>query len=97
MGKVSSFDDMVNRDKRWRGKNGEPEHDLENPLAASHQALIYVNPEGPYASGDPLASARDILATPPGFPLSWVRASPSRSGAGRIRRAAPFGQTGEVS
>ncbi|AWN34728.1 catalase/peroxidase HPI [Methylobacterium radiodurans] len=63
MGTVSSFDDMVNRDKRWRGKNGEAEYDLENPLAASHQALIYVNPEGPYASGDPLASARDIRIT----------------------------------
>ena len=55
MGTVSSFDDMVNRDKRWRGKNGDADYDLENPLAASHQALIYVNPEGPYASGDPLA------------------------------------------
>ena len=29
-------------------------------LAATHQALIYVNPEGPYANGDPLGSARDI-------------------------------------
>nr|WP_137827353.1 catalase/peroxidase HPI [Methylobacterium sp. L1A1] len=60
---VASFDDMVNRDKRWRGKNGDPDYDLENPLAASHQALIYVNPEGPYASGDPAASARDIRIT----------------------------------
>ena len=60
---VSSFDDMVTRDKRWRGTNGEAEYDLENPLAASHQALIYVNPEGPYASGDPMGSARDIRVT----------------------------------
>ena len=44
MATVSSFDDMVNRDKRWRAKNGDAEYDLENPLAASHQALIYVNP-----------------------------------------------------
>ena len=63
MREVSSFDEMVNRDKRWRGKNGDAEYDLENPLAASHQALIYVNPEGPYASGDPQASARDIRIT----------------------------------
>ena len=60
---VDSFDSMVNRDKRWRGKNGDANYDLENPLAASHQALIYVNPEGPYASGDPMGSARDIRIT----------------------------------
>jgi catalase-peroxidase len=57
---VSSFDSMVTRDKRWRGKNGDADYDLENPLAATHQALIYVNPEGPYANGDPMGSARDI-------------------------------------
>ena len=51
------------RDKRWRGKNGDADYDLENPLAASHQALIYVNPEGPYANGDPMGSARDIRIT----------------------------------
>ncbi len=54
---------MVTRDKRWRGQNGDPDYDLENPLAASHQALIYVNPEGPYANGDPIGSARDIRIT----------------------------------
>ncbi|MCA8829870.1 catalase/peroxidase HPI [Hymenobacter pini] len=53
-------DKMVNRDKRWRGRNGDADYDLENPLAASHQALIYVNPEGPYADGDIMGSARDI-------------------------------------
>jgi len=57
---VSSFDSMVTRDKRWRGKNGDADYDLENPLGATHQALIYVNPEGPYANGDALGSARDI-------------------------------------
>lgn len=57
---VSSYDSMVMRDKRWRGKNGDADYDLENPLAATHQALIYVNPEGPYANGDPMGSARDI-------------------------------------
>jgi len=57
---VTSFDSMVTRDKRWRGQNGDADYDLENPLAATHQALIYVNPEGPYANGDPIGSARDI-------------------------------------
>ncbi len=60
---VTSFDSMVTRDKRWRGRNGDADYDLENPLAASHQALIYVNPEGPYANGDPMGSARDIRTT----------------------------------
>ena len=60
---VSSFDEMVMRDKRWQGKNGDADYDLENPLGASHQALIYVNPEGPYANGDPMGSARDIRTT----------------------------------
>ena len=60
---IPSFDSMVNRDKRWSGKNGDADYDLENPLAASHQALIYVNPEGPYANGDPMGSARDIRIT----------------------------------
>nr|WP_181374843.1 catalase/peroxidase HPI [Polaromonas sp. H6N]AWD72224.1 catalase-peroxidase [Polaromonas sp. H6N] len=61
--KVNSSDSMVTRDKRWRGQNGDANYDLENPLAASHQALIYVNPEGPYSSGDPMGSARDIRTT----------------------------------
>ena len=60
---VNSSDSMVTRDKRWRGKNGDADYDLENPLAASHQALIYVNPEGPYSNGDPMGSARDIRIT----------------------------------
>ena len=58
--KKNSPDAMVNRDKRWRGRNGDADYDLENPLAATHQALIYVNPEGPYANGDPMGAARDI-------------------------------------
>ena len=62
-GKVESFDSMVTRDKRWRGRNGDADYDLENPLGASHQALIYVNPEGPYANGDPQGSAHDIRVT----------------------------------
>ncbi|MDH3213282.1 MAG: catalase/peroxidase HPI [Myxococcales bacterium] len=33
---------------------------LENPLAATQMGLIYVNPEGPGGSGDPLAAAKQI-------------------------------------
>ena len=33
---------------------------LENPLAAVQMGLIYVNPEGPNANGDPLAAAADM-------------------------------------
>ncbi|MEL7142387.1 MAG: catalase/peroxidase [Cyanobacteria bacterium J06631_9] len=56
-------DEMVTRGIRWEGKPTEDYYDLENPLAASHQALIYVNPEGPNGEGDPQASARDIRET----------------------------------
>ena len=37
--------------------------DLDNPLAAVQMGLIYVNPEGPDANPDPLASAFDIRDT----------------------------------
>ncbi len=36
---------------------------LENPLAAVQMGLIYVNPEGPNGSPDPVAAARDIRET----------------------------------
>ncbi len=58
-----SFDDMVMRDGRWTGEPGSADYELEQPLAASHQSLIYVNPEGPNANGDPAASAVDIRIT----------------------------------
>ena len=45
-------------DKRFSG-----DRDLDQPLAATHMGLIYVNPEGPNASGDYLAAAKDIRAT----------------------------------
>ena len=60
---VTSYDSMVMRDKRWRGRNGDADYDLENPLAASHSSIIYVNPEGPYSNGDPMGSAHDIRIT----------------------------------
>ncbi|MDA8870845.1 catalase/peroxidase HPI [Rhizobiaceae bacterium] len=54
---------MVNNDLRWDGAVDEPHYELENPLAASHSSLIYVNPEGPNGNGNPLHSARDIRET----------------------------------
>ncbi len=45
-------------DKRFTG-----DRDLDQPLAATHMGLIYVNPEGPDANGDPVAAAKDIRAT----------------------------------
>jgi catalase-peroxidase len=37
--------------------------DLEQPLAAAHMGLIYVNPEGPDGNPDPVAAAKDIRYT----------------------------------
>ena len=45
-------------DKRFTG-----DRDLDQPLAATHMGLIYVNPQGPDARGDYLAAAKDIRAT----------------------------------
>jgi catalase-peroxidase len=45
-------------DQRFHG-----ERELDHNLAATHMGLIYVNPEGPNASGDYLAAAHDIRAT----------------------------------
>jgi catalase-peroxidase len=36
---------------------------LEVPLAAAHMGLIYVNPEGPDGTPDPIAAAKDIRVT----------------------------------
>ena len=45
-------------DRRFAG-----ERELLAPFGATHMGLIYVNPEGPDASGDYLAAASDIRAT----------------------------------
>ncbi|WP_275760215.1 catalase/peroxidase HPI [Ralstonia pseudosolanacearum] len=45
-------------DKRFHG-----DRELGGNLAATHMGLIYVNPEGPNASGDYMAAAKDIRAT----------------------------------
>jgi catalase-peroxidase len=48
----------LNDDMRFTG-----DRDLVAPFGATHMGLIYVNPEGPNASGDYLAAAKDIRAT----------------------------------
>ncbi len=63
VGKLGHPEEMVNRGLRWDGAVEEDHYDLENPLAASHQSLIYVNPEGPNGNGVPIESARDIRET----------------------------------
>ena len=45
-------------DERYSG-----DRQLENPLGAVQMGLIYVNPEGPNGTPDPIASARDIRET----------------------------------
>ncbi|WP_030410317.1 catalase/peroxidase HPI [Streptomyces sp. NRRL S-1448] len=45
-------------DQRYTG-----DRELENPLGAVQMGLIYVNPEGPNGTPDPLAAARDIRET----------------------------------
>ena len=48
-------------EKEWLA-NDKRYHDgeLERPLAAVQMGLIYVNPEGPNANGDPMSAAADI-------------------------------------
>src|SRR6266498_3763998 len=45
-------------DERYSG-----DRELANPFAAVQMGLIYVNPEGPNGSPDPMAAARDIRET----------------------------------
>ncbi len=45
-------------DKRYTG-----DRQLENPLGAVQMGLIYVNPEGPNGTPDPVASGRDVRET----------------------------------
>jgi catalase-peroxidase len=45
-------------DERYKG-----DRELENPLGAVQMGLIYVNPEGPNGTPDPIAAARDIRET----------------------------------
>ncbi|ELY1863908.1 TPA: catalase/peroxidase HPI [Serratia marcescens] len=56
-------------EKIWLELSGGPnsrysgDRDLEDPLAAVQMGLIYVNPEGPDGTPDPVAAARDIRET----------------------------------
>ena len=52
-------------DKRFSGggDRNKGEGELDKNLAATHMGLIYVNPEGPNASGDYIAAAKDIRTT----------------------------------
>ena len=52
-------------DKRFSGDGdrNKGEGELDKNLGATHMGLVYVNPEGPNASGDYLAAAKDIRVT----------------------------------
>ncbi len=50
--------EMLANDKRY-----DDEGNLEQPLAAAHMGLIYVNPEGPNGNSDPKLAAHDIRTT----------------------------------
>ena len=54
---------VVDGDQQKKSHNDIHSRDLEEPLAAAHMGLIYVNPEGPDGQPDPVASARDIRTT----------------------------------
>ncbi|KFZ10909.1 hypothetical protein V501_04997 [Pseudogymnoascus sp. VKM F-4519 (FW-2642)] len=53
----------LGNDVRYSGNTDISSRDLEDPLAAVHMGLIYVNPEGPDGNPDPVAAARDIRTT----------------------------------
>jgi catalase-peroxidase len=51
-------------EKTWLGdKRYAGDRELANPLGAVQMGLIYVNPEGPNGTPDPIAAARDIRET----------------------------------
>ncbi len=51
-------------EKKWlEDQRHSGDRELAKPLGAVQMGLIYVNPEGPNGSGDPLAAARDIRET----------------------------------
>jgi catalase-peroxidase len=52
---------------KWLGVDAKDrigdKRELNGPFGATHMGLIYVNPEGPNASGDYMAAAKDIRET----------------------------------
>lgn len=54
---------VVDGDQSQKDHSDIHSRDLEEPLAAAHMGLIYVNPEGPDGIPDPVASGRDIRTT----------------------------------
>ena len=54
---------VVDGDESKKDHNDIHGRELEEPIAAAHMGLIYVNPEGPDGNPDTLASARDIRTT----------------------------------
>ncbi|KAF2502519.1 bifunctional catalase/peroxidase [Lophium mytilinum] len=54
---------VVDGDQSSKNHSDIHTRDLQEPLAAAHMGLIYVNPEGPDGIPDAAASARDIRTT----------------------------------
>lgn len=54
---------VVDGDQSKKDHQDIHSRDLEEPIAAAHMGLIYVNPEGPDGIPDAKASARDIRTT----------------------------------
>lgn len=53
-------------EKEWFPRGNDVRYEsgeLDDPLAAAHMGLIYVNPEGPNGHPDPVAAAKDIKTT----------------------------------
>ncbi|MCA6218302.1 catalase/peroxidase HPI [Ideonella sp. B7] len=87
----------------------DPEALAKHPLAATEMGLIYVNPEGPNASGDPASAAAGIRATfgnmamddeeivaliAGGHTLGKTHGAASASHVGAAPEAAPIEQQG---
>jgi len=54
---------VIDGDQHKKNHTDIHSRDMEQPIAASHMGLIYVNPEGPDGIPDAKASARDIRTT----------------------------------